>query len=260
MVLDILNEKVKRDVKSDLYGIKGELCEYQALKVPTNSFVITLPEEYRTLSTRYAFKKVRHIFNTFVPEGLWDFMHNDSRHWKDTYGVLMEEALREYELGLNDIVFLSTGVTMENIVRSVEEYQDLWVVCFTSAGVKSNAMRIGVDKASGIERNGQFEKIGTINNIVITNACLDDAAMASSFITVTEAKNVALQKLDIHSAFTPDELATGTGTDQIIMASGHGEHCTYVGGHTKIGEMIARAVTCSTVDAIRKSANGYFGH
>ena len=83
--------------------------------------------------------------------------------------------------------------------------------------------------------------------------------MASSFITVTEAKNVALQKLDIHSAYTPGELATGTGTDQIIMASGNGEKCTYVGGHTKIGEMMARAVTRSTVDAIKKSANGYFG-
>ena len=55
------------------------------------------------------------------------------------------------------------------------------------------------------------------------------------------------------------ELVTGTGTDQIIMASGYGEKCTYVGGHTKIGEMIARAVTSSTVNAIKKSANGYFG-
>ena len=43
------------------------------------------------------------------------------------------------------------------------------------------------------------------------------------------------------------------------MASGDGEKCTYVGGHTKIGEMIARAVTSSTVEAIKKSAGGYFG-
>ena len=105
----------------------------------------------------------------------------------------------------------------------------------------------------------QFERIGTINNIVITNACLDDVAMASSFITVTEAKNVALQKLDVRSSYTPGELATGTGTDQIIMASGHGEKCTYVGGHTKIGEMIAKAVTRYTVNAIKKSAGGHFG-
>ena len=66
MVLDIIDEQVKREVKGGLYGIRGEMCEYRAMEVPTNSFVITLPEEYRTLSSRYAFKKARHIFNTYV--------------------------------------------------------------------------------------------------------------------------------------------------------------------------------------------------
>lgn len=265
MVLDIRSsiktdktvpDTVVRKPVTEVCGIKGELCSYKGLGVPTNAFVLKLPGTYRTLSTRYGFKETDSILNAYMPEGLWDFMHEESRDWPETYSIVLSEALKAYDLPFSDIIFLSTGVDMVNQVWSVERYEDIWVACFTTAGVKTNAMRVGVDKASGIERNGKYEKIGTINNIVITNACLDDAAMASSFITVTEAKNVALQELNIHSAYTPEVLATGTGTDQIIMASGEGEKCTYVGGHTKIGEMIAKAVTSSTIAAIKKCAAG----
>jgi len=113
-------------------------------------------------------------------------------------------------------------------------------------------MRIGKDGASDIERNGQFERVGTINTILLTGASLNSAALASSFITITEAKVIALQELDIRSSYNPDWQATGTGTDQIVVVSGKGSKCTYVGGHAKVGELMARAVNRATIDAIKK--------
>jgi len=180
-------------------------------------------------------------------------MHDESHSWQDTYGQIMKDVLSELGRTIEDIAFMSTGVNQEKVAWHEEIYDEFWVICFTTAGVKTNAMRVGVDKASGIERNGKFEKIGTINNIVLTNAILEPPALASSFITITEAKNVALQELDIRSAYAPNLMATGTGTDQITIVSGTEYKYTYVGGHTKLGEMMARTVTSSTIQAIRNS-------
>ncbi|WP_437236166.1 adenosylcobinamide amidohydrolase, partial [Dehalococcoides sp. HCBD] len=57
-------------------------------------------------------------------------------------------------------------------------------------------------------------------------------------------------------AVHPDWQATGTGTDQIITVSGTGGKYTYVGGHTKLGEMMARATTRAVKQAIR-NCRGY---
>jgi len=244
-----------RQLVGQFHGIRGEIVYHLARGVPANSFVLHLPEGRDLLSTRHGFMKAAVICNCQIPEPLWDFMHDQSRDWKRCFKEILKDILTEYDLSLDEVAFLSTGINMENIVWAEEVYEDLWVMVFTTAGVKNNAMRIGRDRASGIERNGQFERIGTINNILLTNASLDPAALAGSFITITEAKNVALQELNIRSTNNTEWLATGTGTDQIVAVSGTGERCTYVGGHTKVGEMMARAVTQSTIDAIKKSSN-----
>ncbi|MDP4279201.1 MAG: adenosylcobinamide amidohydrolase [Dehalococcoides mccartyi] len=137
-----------------------------------------------------------------------------------------------------------------------ESYEEFWALAFATAGVKTNAMRIGCDAASGIERNGKFEKIGTINIILLTGSALETPTLASSYITLTEAKNVALQELDIRSAVHPEWQATGTGTDQIISVSGGDDKYTYVGGHTKLGEMMAKAATQAVKQAVR-NCRGY---
>jgi adenosylcobinamide amidohydrolase len=144
---------------------------------------------------------------------------------------------------------------MEHLAWVEETYEELWILVFVTAGVKTNAMRIGKDRASDVERNGQFRKVATINTILLTNASLNSAALAASFITITEAKVIALQELDVRSSYHPDWQATGTGTDQIVVVSGRGSKCTYVGGHAKTGELMARTVTSATIDAIKKGLN-----
>ena len=77
--------------------------------------------------------------------------------------------------------------------------------------------------------------------------------MARSIITATEAKSAALLDLDIRSSYSGlDYRATGTGTDNVIIVQGDGPEALYTGGHTKIGELIAKAVHGAVTDAISR--------
>ncbi len=38
-----------------------------------------------------------------------------------------------------------------------DEYRDVWVTALTTAGVESNALRTGIDRASTYEVDGVFE-------------------------------------------------------------------------------------------------------
>ena len=235
------------------HDIDVNVVYHDAVGTPADTLVISLPEKRSVLSTRQGLMETDVICNCHIPRPLWDYMHDESRGWQDTYGRIMKDVLSELDRTIEQVAFLSTGVNQEKVAWVENVYDEFWVLAIATAGVHTNAMRVGVDKASGIERNGKFEKIGTINNIILTNAIFDSSTLASSFITVTEAKNVALQDLDIRSAFRPDLLATGTGTDQIVVVSGLEHKYIYVGGHTKLGEMMAQAVTQSTIKAIRNS-------
>lgn len=239
---------IKGGVLGEFHGVKGEIIEHQVRGTSANAFILYLPETRDVLSSRDGFKKVRIICNCYTPESLWQFLHAQPRNWK-TY---LKEVLNEVNLPPNKVAVLSTGVNMEDLAWTEKTFEELWVLAFITAGVNSNAMRVGKDEASHIERNGLFERIGTINTILLTSASLDSAALAASFITVTEAKNIALQELDIRSSYNSDWQATGTGTDQIIVVSGRGNRCTYVGGHSKIGELMAQAVTSATISAIKR--------
>ncbi len=232
-------------------GIKGEIVEHGVWGTPANIFILRLPEPRDVLSSRQGLNKVRAVCNCYVPKPLQKLFHDRPQEWEN----YLTEVLSATNLPPDEVATLSTGVNMEHLAWEEETFDELWVLAFVTAGVESNAMRVGIDRASGIERDGQFEKIGTINTILLTSASLDPAALAASFITITEAKNIALQELDIRSSYNPDWEATGTGTDQIVVVSGRGSRCTYVGGHSKIGELMAQAVTSATICAIGKRGN-----
>jgi len=88
---------------------------------------------------------------------------------------------------------------MDNLALRKEEYQEFKIVVVVTAGTKSNAQRIGVDRAGSLEREGEFETLGTINVIVLANASLSDGAMARGVITLTEAKVIAFEDMDIRA-------------------------------------------------------------
>jgi adenosylcobinamide amidohydrolase len=224
-------------------GAVAEIIRHNFRDVPVKTLVISFTRQHRVLSSREGFKEVRAVGNSFNPPQLWDLIH---QNWE----LYLSEIIVDLKLLPDEVAILSTGVDIDHCAFKVEEYEELNVSAFVTAGVESNAMRIGVDRASGIEREGKFEPVGTINTILLTNACLSESAMVRSLITVTEAKTIALQDMDIRSSYNPSVQATGTGTDQVIIVSGEGPGISYCGGHCKMGELMARAVTSATREAI----------
>jgi adenosylcobinamide amidohydrolase len=230
------------------HGFKGEIANHRVWGTPTNIFILRFPEPRTALSSRQGFKELSAICNCYIPKPVQNLLHDRPQDWE----AYSKEVLSTVNLPPDKVATLSTGVNMDHLAWQEEAFGELWVLAFVTAGVNTNAMRVGKDKASTVERDGISDKIGTINTILLTSASLDLSAMAGSFITITEAKNIALQEMDIRSSYNPDWQATGTGTDQIIVVSGRGNRCTYVGGHSKIGELMAQAVTSATISAIKK--------
>ncbi len=224
-------------------GVEASVVGYDTWNITADALVLFFDKPFKTLSGAAGYVSARAVCNCHTPQELWERCHARNLNWK-TYLKEVPTAIAEtYGISNTEVSALFTGADMRELEWATEQHEDLWVQAWVTAGFKHNAMRAGVDTAGGSEKNGCFYPCGTINIIVVTNANLSRAAMASSFITITEAKTVALQDLDIRSSFNHSLQATGTGTDQVVIASGDEFRCTYVGGHTKLGELMARAVT-----------------
>ncbi len=142
--------------------------------------------------------------------------------------------------------FLFTGANMDNLAVVKMSYREMTVYVLVTAGVCGNAVRMGTD-------SGNYYEPGTINMIVLTNMRLSPRAMTRAVISATEAKTAALEDLDIRSTDRPlTAAATGTGTDNMIVVQGEGTFIDNAGGHSKMGELIARAAYAGVREAILK--------
>jgi iron complex transport system substrate-binding protein len=142
--------------------------------------------------------------------------------------------------------FLFTGADMDNLVIKREKFRDMEVCALVTGGVKSNAVRMSTDE-------GRFYEPETINIILLPNMKLTSRAMTRAIISATEAKTAALMDLDIRSSYSSSlHQATGTGTDNIIVVRGSGVEVDNAGGHSKLGELIAKAVYEGVREAIYK--------
>lgn len=243
---------IKRTVLDTSDGVTAELVSYNIWGIDANALVLLFNRYLNTLSGEMGYRPVKAVCNCYMPRELWDYIHFQKRSWRVYLREVLETISALYGITRKEISALSTGVDMQELAWAAESYEDLWVKAWVTAGFKHNAMRIGVDSVSGIEKNRRFHHSGTINIIVITNARLNLATMAFSFISITEAKTVALQDMDIRSSFNHGLQATGTGTDQILVVSGEDFRCNYAGGHTRLGELIARSVSRACKEAVKK--------
>lgn len=234
-----------RKVNLNLEETDAKIIYHYFKDVEVKTFFVSFAVESRVLSTLEGFKEVKFVGNNYNPPQLWDFIHRNKEEYE-------KKICSDLGVELVDIAMLYTGVNMDDISIKMEGFQNIKICVCVTAGVKSNAQRIGVDKSGSMERESKFKHLGTINIILLTNASLADGAMARSIITITEAKTQALQDLDVRSSYNPALQATGTGTDNILVVSGFGPKITYVGGHTKIGEIMARTVTSGVKEAILK--------
>lgn len=235
----------EKEIEIDLEGTRAQIIYHQFQGIEVKTFLASFAKERRCLSTREGFKNIKVVANHYNPPALWEFVHQNC----DAY---MNKIFSDLNLSPAETAMLLTGADMDNLVVKKEEYLEFKVFALVTAGTKSNAQRIGVDMAGSLEREGRFETLGTINVIVLTNAFLSEGAMVRGMITLTEAKVIALEDLDIRSSYDPEIRATGTGTDNAIIVSGQGARIDYLGGHSKKGELMARAVTSAVKEAIFK--------
>ena len=180
------------------------------------------------------------IGNHYSPPPYWGIGHDLGLEVlrSTVYGVLGKSEDRA--------AFLFTGADMDNLAMEEATFKDLTVHALVTAGVRSNAVRMSRDL-------GKFYEPGTINILLLPNACLSPRAMTRAIISATEAKTAALSDMDIRSSYLGRQYqATGTGTDNIIVAAGTGTSISNSGGHSKMGELVARAVYQGVKNAIFK--------
>jgi|YelNatPaOPRAMG01_1025707.scaffolds.fasta_scaffold00680_28 adenosylcobinamide amidohydrolase len=220
--------------------------EYDGFEI--NTLLLTFKEKRRALSTIEGCKKIEYAINTFVPSPL-------SARTMKNYVAFRKRLLHTLGIPYGVAAVLSTGVSMENLAFSKLSFEDFEVCCLATAGAAHNALRMGVDSAHWVERNGNYIYFsGTINIILLTNAWFTVAAMARAIINVTEAKTAVLQDFNVKSSMAPEHQATGTGTDNVIIVSGVNSalRVKCLGGHTKMGELIAVSTRQAVAEALRR--------
>lgn len=132
--------------------------------------------------------------------------------------------------GLSDAVTFLTSRSLEKHHLTSCTIGDATASCLATVGL-GNAERIG-------QRVGTPAPVGTINVLVVANTGLTDAAMIEAVAMAAEAKTAAV--IDVARS-VPTGIATGTGTDCIVIAAPMGD-TAHVGKHTALGEVLGRAV------------------
>jgi len=200
------------------------------------------------------FKKPLRVVSTL--EGELEGITSVGNHYSSPpcWGIGHKEGLKKIRSRIYEVIgksgdtasFLFTGADMDNLAIKREVFKEMEVYAFVTAGVKSNAVRMSKDE-------GRFYEPGTINIILLPNMKLTSRAMTRAVISATEAKTAALMDMDIRSSYSPQfHRATGTGTDNIIVAQGRGVNIDNAGGHSKMGELIAKAVYEGVREAVRR--------
>ncbi|MDR3203749.1 MAG: adenosylcobinamide amidohydrolase [Deltaproteobacteria bacterium] len=180
-----------------------------------------------------------------------------------------------YGLDPESCALLGTAANMRLCSVKSETFRGLTVVAAVTGGVESNAGRAG-DRAyiwegplgyESLPKEGdelQSEegeahispndpsKQGTINTLLFIGQPLTPGALVRTIMTATEAKTAVLQQLAVNSRYS-DGLATGTGTDQIGVASlidNNLRPITGAGKHSKLGELIALVVMAALKEVL----------
>ena len=185
------------------------------------------------------------VFNQHLSQEKIDYLIDH-----DVQDYLINEC-RLMEIDSNYSTGLITLAEMNNLSIVSKSFRNLDVTAISTAGVRTNASKAG-DPASYWQEDGEYH-FGTINIIVLINANLSKSTLMEAFMTATEAKTVALNNLKIPSQYS-NGYATGTGTDGLCIFSNvdSDDEITNAGKHSKLGELVGKAVIESVTKAIGK--------
>lgn len=166
------------------------------------------------------------------------------------------EVCQELGLPPESAAVMGTAANVQYTSLACEQFQEIEVTVFATAGVYGNAAMAG-DPALWLETAQGWRRVdepaGTINLVVICSVPLTAGALARAAITVTEGKSAALARLCVPSRYSA-ELATGTGTDQLCIAcplDRNRAEFTGTGPHSKLGELLGVASRSAVLEALR---------
>ena len=147
---------------------------------------------------------------------------------------------------------LDTAANLDNMVVITKRWDDLQITAAVSGGADVNALCAG-DPAFLTETDGAPTPVppGTINIFLVTDRSLAPGAMAELILTATEAKTAVLRDL-MQGSSVSRELATGTGTDGMVIICGTRQEGMLLnaGKHFKFGELAALAVREAVTEAL----------
>ena len=231
-----------RKIELNLSYVKGARIIYSTINDFLNkTLVIDFTQPMEILSTLEGKRtEIQSVGNHYSPPPCWAIEHQK--------GLTQSRALVYSVIGVSAATssFLFTGANMDHLAVIHKQFKEMKVYALVTAGVKSNALRMGQDE-------GKYYEPGTINIILLSNMKLTPRAMTRAIISATEAKTAAMMDLDVRSTVTPRRYqATGTGTDNILVVQGTGTPIKNAGGHSKMGELIARAVYDGVLEAVSK--------
>lgn len=204
-------------------------------RIQDRTLIIELPCARRVLSSAVhggGVMSTRYILNHQVPANpLIASRPPSTPRWSDPSRYLGGVARK---MGITGpCVALMTAVDIERSVMIRESDGELWVEGFFTIGT-TNAVRAGEPGPS------PGTALGTINMILLTNARLPTSALVGAVQVATESKTAVLLEHDVRSQ--SGSRATGTGTDAVVIVSGSGPGHRFSGTHTKLGELLGRAV------------------
>ena len=220
-------------------------------------FVVELKRPHRVFSTSYVNgghqTQLRHLVNHQSMETAANTaqLQRILALGKQRYHIEVAEHL-QMDPGL--MALMGTAAGMQNLAHATETFSELRVDAFVTAGVGANALRAGDPARWQQTRQGNrtVDFTGTINIMLLINQPLAPGALIKAVMLATEAKSAALLELAVASVKSP-HLATGTGTDQIIVAAAENDSGFVrdsASGHLKLGELIGRSVRRATLQAL----------
>ncbi len=238
-----------RPVNVDLACVKSaEVIDARMYDFFHKTLLVRFSKPMQVLSTLEGPREaVTAVGNHYFPSPCWYIGHQNG------LDGLRAKVCGVLGRGTDDTALLFTGADMEHLFVERQDYREMTVYAMVTAGARSNALRAAKD-------TGAYYEPGTINILVLSNMQLTPRAMTRAIISATEAKTAALEDLDIRSSYTPKvNGATGTGTDNVIVVQGSGTVIDSTGGHTKMGELISRAVYQGVREALH-GQNGLHAH
>ncbi len=212
------------------------------LKRTSERIVIQTPQPMKTLSSGVIGSGTG-WHDSFINRrvGL-DYDCNDHREEMRLY-------LKENGFEPSDCVGMMTAVNLDDLSHLFIERDGCSIFVVVTAGVGH-----AIDASKSSQHDMHLQP-GTINTWIFVNGSMTEEAFIQSMMTATEVKTKVLHDLEVRDPVT-GTLATGTGTDSILIASTQqGEEIEFGGTITPLGKLISQAVYKCTSEAIAHYRN-----